>query len=168
MTAIIEPLRLEAPLEQVFLSLTDRPAPVWLDSARRIRVAPERRRVAYVPQRESVDWDFPVSALDVVAMGLYRRLGWCLPVRRKERELARQKEAEEKAAEEQKRREEKAAQEAHEAIRPTVAARDPESIRQYLEQDQYNLYKLIWNRFIASQMVPAILDVYPDMNWYSA
>ena len=53
----------------------------------------------------------------------------------------------------------KAAQEAHEAIRPTVAARDPESIRQYLEQDQYNLYKLIWNRFIASQMVPAILDV---------
>jgi DNA topoisomerase-1 len=53
----------------------------------------------------------------------------------------------------------KAAQEAHEAIRPTSAARDPESIRSYLEQDQYNLYKLIWNRFIASQMVPAILDV---------
>ncbi len=53
----------------------------------------------------------------------------------------------------------KAAQEAHEAIRPTSAARDPESIRAYLEQDQYNLYKLIWNRFIASQMVPAILDV---------
>ena len=53
----------------------------------------------------------------------------------------------------------KAAQEAHEAIRPTSAARDPESIRQYLEQDQYNLYKLIWNRFIASQMVPAIMDV---------
>jgi DNA topoisomerase-1 len=53
----------------------------------------------------------------------------------------------------------KAAQEAHEAIRPTLAARDPESIRQYLDHDQYNLYKLIWNRFIASQMVPAILDV---------
>ncbi|HEY5627852.1 MAG TPA: type I DNA topoisomerase, partial [Nitrospira sp.] len=53
----------------------------------------------------------------------------------------------------------KAAQEAHEAIRPTSAARDPESIKQYLEQDQYNLYKLIWNRFIASQMVPAIMDV---------
>jgi len=53
----------------------------------------------------------------------------------------------------------KAAQEAHEAIRPTKAARDPESIRQYLEHDQYQLYKLIWNRFIASQMVPAILDV---------
>ena len=53
----------------------------------------------------------------------------------------------------------KAAQEAHEAIRPTSAARAPESIRQYLEQDQYNLYKLIWNRFIASQMVPAIMDV---------
>ncbi len=48
-----------------------------------------RHRVAYVPQRESVDWDFPVSALEVVAMGLYRRIGWCLPVGRKERELAR-------------------------------------------------------------------------------
>jgi len=53
----------------------------------------------------------------------------------------------------------KAAQEAHEAVRPTSAARDPESIRQYLDPDQYNLYKLIWNRFIASQMVPEILDV---------
>jgi DNA topoisomerase-1 len=53
----------------------------------------------------------------------------------------------------------KAAQEAHEAIRPTSAARDPESIRQYLDHDQYNLYRLIWNRFIASQMVSAILDV---------
>ena len=56
----------------------------------------------------------------------------------------------------------KAAQEAHEAIRPTLAARDPETIRPYLEQDQYQLYKLIWNRFIASQMVPAILDVTLD------
>lgn len=40
----------------------------------------QRNRVAYVPQRESVDWDFPVSAEDVVAMGLYRHIGWCLPV----------------------------------------------------------------------------------------
>jgi manganese/zinc/iron transport system ATP- binding protein len=48
-----------------------------------------RARVAYVPQRETVDWDFPVSAADVVAMGLYRQLGWCLPVRRREREQAR-------------------------------------------------------------------------------
>src|SRR5215217_1650894 len=53
----------------------------------------------------------------------------------------------------------KAAQEAHEAVRPTAASRDPESIRQYLDPDQHNLYKLIWNRFIASQMVPAIMDV---------
>jgi manganese/zinc/iron transport system ATP- binding protein len=36
----------------------------------------QRRLVAYVPQRESVDWDFPVNALDVVAMGTYGRLGW--------------------------------------------------------------------------------------------
>lgn len=35
-----------------------------------------RKRVAYVPQRESVDWDFPVSALEVVTMGLYAQLGW--------------------------------------------------------------------------------------------
>lgn len=53
----------------------------------------------------------------------------------------------------------KAAQEAHEAIRPTSVFRDPESIRQYLEPDVYQLYKLIWNRFVASQMTPAILDV---------
>ncbi len=36
-----------------------------------------RSLVGYVPQRESVDWDFPVSALDVVAMGTYGRIGWC-------------------------------------------------------------------------------------------
>ncbi len=50
--------------------------------------AKARHRVAYVPQRESVDWDFPVSALDVVAMGLYRRIGWFLPVRGTHRERA--------------------------------------------------------------------------------
>lgn len=48
----------------------------------------QRGRVGYVPQRESVDWDFPVNALDVVAMGLYGQIGWCLPVRRKHRQLA--------------------------------------------------------------------------------
>ena len=42
----------------------------------------QRNRVAYVPQRESVDWDFPVNALDIVAMGLYRKIGWCWPVTR--------------------------------------------------------------------------------------
>jgi len=47
-----------------------------------------RHMVAYVPQRESVDWDFPVSALDVVAMGLYRNIGWCLPVRSRHKKLA--------------------------------------------------------------------------------
>ena len=47
-----------------------------------------RSRVAYVPQRESVDWDFPVNARDVVAMGLYRRIGWCLPVRAIHRRMA--------------------------------------------------------------------------------
>jgi len=48
----------------------------------------QRSQVGYVPQRESVDWDFPVNALDVVAMGLYRRIGWCRPVTRKYRQIA--------------------------------------------------------------------------------
>lgn len=47
-----------------------------------------RHRVGYVPQRESVDWDFPADALDVVTMGLYGQIGWCLPVRRKHRKRA--------------------------------------------------------------------------------
>ncbi len=52
----------------------------------------------------------------------------------------------------------KTAQEAHEAIRPTSAMREPDAIKQHLEPDQYKLYKLVWNRFIASQMNPAIID----------
>ena len=50
----------------------------------------------------------------------------------------------------------KAAQEAHEAIRPTSVTRDPESIRPFLENDLYRLYKLIWNRFLASQMTKGL------------
>jgi manganese/zinc/iron transport system ATP- binding protein len=50
----------------------------------------QRHRVGYVPQRTSVDWDFPVSALDVVAMGMYRQIGWLRRVSRKYREAARQ------------------------------------------------------------------------------
>ncbi|MCM8748687.1 type I DNA topoisomerase [Thermomicrobiaceae bacterium CFH 74404] len=52
----------------------------------------------------------------------------------------------------------KGAQEAHEAIRPTDPARDPESVKPYLSQPQYRLYKLIWERFIASQMRNAVYD----------
>jgi DNA topoisomerase I len=50
------------------------------------------------------------------------------------------------------------AQEAHEAIRPTSPRRDPESVKQYLSNDQFKLYRLIWQRFIASQMANAIFD----------
>jgi manganese/zinc/iron transport system ATP- binding protein len=50
----------------------------------------ERNNVAYVPQRESVDWSFPVSALDVVTMGLYRQIGWFKPVRNKHLEQAKE------------------------------------------------------------------------------
>lgn len=49
-----------------------------------------RERVAYIPQRESVDWDFPVRVVDVVAMGLYRQIGWFRPVRRRHLDLARE------------------------------------------------------------------------------
>jgi len=51
------------------------------------------------------------------------------------------------------------AQEAHEAIRPTTVGYEPDTIKQYLSLDQYRLYKLIWNRFVASQMDPAILEI---------
>ncbi len=51
------------------------------------------------------------------------------------------------------------AQEAHEAIRPTDVARTPESVRQYLDADDARLYELIWKRFVASQMKPALWDV---------
>jgi DNA topoisomerase-1 len=52
----------------------------------------------------------------------------------------------------------KDAQDAHEAIRPTDASRTPESIARYLSDEQLKLYTLIWRRFIASQMVPAVYD----------
>jgi DNA topoisomerase-1 len=52
----------------------------------------------------------------------------------------------------------KSAQEAHEAIRPTSVLRTPVSIRQHLDRKQYRLYMLIWQRFVASQMSPAVYD----------
>jgi len=52
----------------------------------------------------------------------------------------------------------KAAQEAHEAIRPTSVARHPDEIKKYLHEDEYKVYKLIWQRFVASQMNAAIFD----------
>ena len=50
------------------------------------------------------------------------------------------------------------AQDAHEAIRPTSMAYDPETVRPHLSRDQYSLYRLIWNRFVGSQMSPALFD----------
>src|SRR5438445_1194755 len=52
----------------------------------------------------------------------------------------------------------KDAQEAHEAVRPTDVSRTPEDVRKYLPDDQFKLYQLIWQRFVASQMLPAIFD----------
>ena len=52
----------------------------------------------------------------------------------------------------------KDAQEAHEAIRPTDAMRAPEDVRKYLDDDLFKLYQLIWQRFVASQMLPAVFD----------
>ena len=50
------------------------------------------------------------------------------------------------------------AQDAHEAIRPTSMQYDPETVRAHLTPDQFYLYRLIWNRFVASQMPPATFD----------
>lgn len=52
----------------------------------------------------------------------------------------------------------KGAQDAHEAIRPSSVMRTPESLEKYLDKDQMKLYRLIWSRFVASQMTPAIMD----------
>jgi DNA topoisomerase-1 len=52
----------------------------------------------------------------------------------------------------------KDAQEAHEAVRPTDVTRTPEDVRKYLKEDQFKLYQLIWQRFVASQMMPAVFD----------
>jgi len=60
--------------------------------------------------------------------------------------------------EERKEKKQTNAQDAHEGIRPTSIFRDPGSVKSFLSRDQYKLYKLIWERFMASQMAPAILD----------
>lgn len=52
----------------------------------------------------------------------------------------------------------KDAQEAHEAVRPTDVMRTPASVKAYLEDDLFKMYQLIWQRFVASQMVPAVFD----------
>ncbi|MFO7973109.1 MAG: type I DNA topoisomerase [Candidatus Hydrogenedentota bacterium] len=55
-------------------------------------------------------------------------------------------------------RSKKGAQDAHEAIRPTLASHTPETVAQYLDADQLKLYTLIWKRFVACQMAPAVFD----------
>ena len=55
-------------------------------------------------------------------------------------------------------KEKKDAQGAHEAIRPTSVVRHPDQIKQYLKEDEFKVYKLIWQRFVASQINPAVFD----------
>jgi DNA topoisomerase I len=55
-------------------------------------------------------------------------------------------------------RSKKDAQDAHEAIRPTSASRTPDAVKAFLSKDEHALYRLIWQRFVASQMMPAIFD----------
>jgi DNA topoisomerase-1 len=67
----------------------------------------------------------------------------------------------------------KGAQEAHEAIRPTDIRREPKLVKQFLTRDQYRLYNLIWQRFVASQMAQAVydtmsVDVIADSEWQFA
>jgi len=60
--------------------------------------------------------------------------------------------------EQRKEKKQTNAQDAHEAIRPTSTLRDPNSLKEFLSRDQLRLYKLIWERFLASQMAQAIMD----------
>jgi len=55
-------------------------------------------------------------------------------------------------------KEKKDTQGAHEAIRPTSAMRHPDQVKQYLKEDEFKVYKLIWQRFVASQITPAVFD----------
>jgi len=55
-------------------------------------------------------------------------------------------------------KEKKAAQAAHEAIRPSSVMRHPDQVKQYLKEDEFKVYKLIWQRFVASQIMPAVFD----------
>lgn len=59
----------------------------------------------------------------------------------------------------------KTAQEAHEAIRPTAVERTPATLKPHLSKEQYRLYKLIWERFVASQMAPAVYDTVSAEIW---
>ncbi len=59
----------------------------------------------------------------------------------------------------------KSAQEAHEAVRPTSVLRTPKVAKPYLKRDQYRLYKLVWDRFVASQMANAIYDTVSADIW---
>ncbi len=59
----------------------------------------------------------------------------------------------------------KAAQEAHEAVRPTSVRRSPKKMKQFLSRDQHRLYKLIWERFVASQMESAVYDTVSADIW---
>ena len=60
--------------------------------------------------------------------------------------------------EQRKEKKQTNAQDAHEAIRPTSTLRDPNSLKEFLSRDQLRLYKLIWERFLASQMAQAVMD----------
>jgi DNA topoisomerase-1 len=62
----------------------------------------------------------------------------------------------------------KAAQEAHEAVRPTSVRRSPKKMKQFLSRDQYRLYKLVWERFVASQMESAVYDTVSADIWAGA
>ncbi len=59
----------------------------------------------------------------------------------------------------------KSAQEAHEAVRPTSVRRSPKKMKQFLSRDQHRLYKLIWERFVASQMESAVYDTVSADIW---
>ncbi len=74
------------------------------------------------------------------------------------KEFIEQKYGSEYLGKQQAAKNKQGAQDAHEAIRPTSVMRDPRSLKEVLSNDQYRLYKLVWERFVASQMAAAIMD----------
>ncbi len=58
----------------------------------------------------------------------------------------------------QKQKQDKKTQDAHEAIRPTSVMYEPKQMKEYLSRDQLRLYRLVWERLVASEMAPAVMD----------
>ncbi len=128
------------------------------DASRRLNMGPRRTMVVAQQLYEGVE----ISGMGLTGLITYMRTD---SLRLSEEAVAEARElirsqygAEYLPAAARQFKSKKSAQDAHEAIRPSSAALTPDKIKDDLSPDQYKLYKLIWSRFIASQMEPAVFD----------